>query len=275
MKQLLLTLTAIIFFVIHLCAQSFDKVWETKKVFKTPESVLYDAHRNQIYVSNINGKPTVKDNNGFISILDTNGVVNKLNWVSGINAPKGMAQIDSLLYVTDIDRIVIININQAKIVKIVDVEGASFLNDITAISTGELIISDMAMNHLLIFDGNKATIWLEDDLLVSPNGLAYYKESLYVGTDNKLLKVNPDSKKVKVHIEETGPIDGLIALGMNRFVVSDWSGRVLLADPTDKIVLQSTANQNIQAADLGFLPEEKIVLIPTFFDNRVVARRLP
>ena len=89
------------------------------------------------------------------------------------------------------------------------------------------------------------------------------------------MKVKPDSKKVKVYIEETGPVDGLIPLGMNKFVLSNWSGRVLLADPTEKIVLQSTANQNIQAADLGFLPEEKIVLIPTFFDNRVVARRLP
>ena len=275
MKQLLLTITAIILFVIPLCSQSFDMVWETEKVFKTPESVLFDAARNQIYVSNIAGKPTVKDNNGFISILDTNGVVSNLKWVSGMNAPKGMAIIDSLLYVTDIDRIVVININLAKIIKIVDVEGASFLNDITVISPEELIVSDMAMNQLLVFDGNKATIWLEDELLVSPNGLAYYNESLYVGTDNKLLKVNPDTKKVKVHIEETGPIDGLIPLGMNKFVISDWSGRVLLADPTDKIVLQSTANQNIQAADLGFLPEEKIVLIPTFSDNRVVARRLP
>ena len=275
MKQLLLTITAIIFFAIHLCAQSFDKVWETEKVFKTPESVLYDAHRNQIYVSNINGKPTVKDNNGFISILERDGLVKKLKWVDGMNAPKGMAIIDSLLYVTDIDRIVIININLAKIVKIVDIEGASFLNDITVMPTGEFIVSDMAMNHLLVFDGNNATIWLEDDLLISPNGLTFYNESLYVGTDNNLLKINPSTKKVKVHIEETGPIDGLIPLGMNRFVVSDWSGRVLLADPNEKIVLQSTANQNIQAADLGFLPEEKIVLIPTFFDNRVVARRLP
>lgn len=275
MKQLLLTITAIIFFAIHICAQSFDKVWETEKVFKTPESVLYDAHRNQIYVSNIVGKPTVKDNNGFISLLNTNGTVKKLNWVNGMNAPKGMALIDSLLYVTDIDRIVTININQAKILKIIDVEGASFLNDIVALPTGKLIISDMAMNHLLIFDGSKATIWLEDDLLISPNGLAYYNESLYVGTDNKLLKVNPDSKKIKVHIKETGPIDGLIPLGMNKFVVSDWSGRIIIAELNDKIVLQNTANLGIQAADLGFLPEEKIVLIPTFFDNRVVARKLP
>ena len=158
MKQLLLTFIATIFLIINLPAQSFDLVWETEKVFKTPESALYDAERNQIYVSNINGKATAKDGNGFISILDTNGVVKKLRWISGMNAPKGMAIIDSLLYVTDIDRIVIIDINHAKIIKIVDVEDAVFLNDIEAISAENLIVSDTRLNHLLIFDGNIARI---------------------------------------------------------------------------------------------------------------------
>ncbi len=275
MKQLLFTFTAIIFLIISLPAQSFDLVWETGKVFKTPESALYDAERNQIYVSNINGKPTVKDGNGFISILDTTGRVRKLKWVGGMNAPKGLARIDSLLYVTDLDRSVIIDITHDKIIKIVDVEGATFLNDIEPISKDKLIVSDTRMNHLLEFDGNKAVVWLEHDSLISPNGLAFFKESLFVGTANNLLKVSPESKKVKVHIEETGPIDGLIPLGMNIYVLSDWSGRILRADLTEKIVLQNTSKQNIQAADLGFLPDEKIILIPTFFDNRVVARRLP
>lgn len=275
MKQLLLTFIATIFLIINLPAQSFDLVWETEKVFKTPESALYDAERNQIYVSNINGKATAKDGNGFISILDTNGVVKKLRWISGMNAPKGMAIIDSLLYVTDIDRIVIIDINHAKIIKIVDVEDAVFLNDIEAISAENLVVSDTRLNHLLIFDGNTARIWLKDDSLIAPNGLAFFKESLYVGTKNNLLKIHPDLSTVKVHIEATGLIDGLIPLGMNKFVVSDWAGRIMIADMNNKIVLQNTASQNIQAADLGFLPKEKIVLIPTFTDNRVIARRLP
>ena len=111
--------------------------------------------------------------------------------------------------------------------------------------------------------------------MIAPNGLAFFKESLYVGTKNNLLKIHPDLSTVKVHIEATGLIDGLIPLGMNKFVVSDWAGRIMIADMNNKIVLQNTASQNIQAADLGFLPKEKIVLIPTFTDNRVIARRLP
>jgi DNA-binding beta-propeller fold protein YncE len=275
MKHLLLTFSVIVFFAVQLYSQSFDLVWETKKVFKTPESVLFDAERGQIYVSNINGKPSVKDNNGFISLLDTTGRIRKLKWVGGMNAPKGMARIGNLLYVTDIDRIVIINITQDRIVKTVDVEGAVFLNDIEAVSPNKLIVSDTRKNQLLEFDGDKATLWLEGDSLISPNGLAFFNHSLFVGTENNLLKVNPETKRIRVLIEDTGPIDGLIPLGKNHFVLSDWAGRIMIASLNEKIVLQATNEQKIQAADLGFLPHQNIVLIPTFFDNRIVARKLP
>lgn len=257
-----------------LTAQSFDPVWETEKVLKTPESVLYDAKRNQCYVSNINGKPMDKDANGFISIVDTSGQITNLKWVAGMHAPKGMVQSDSLLYVTDIDCIRIIDIDQGKLIKSVDVPGAVFLNDMAMLPNGEIIVTDMKKDQLLIFDGNKVEVWLEDELLDSPNGLAFFKESLYVGTKHNILKANYTTKKLKVHIEEAGPVDGLIAIGTNKFVVSDWSGRIIIAGLNEKVFLQNTADQNIQAADLGYIPDQKLILIPTFFDNRVVAKRL-
>lgn len=275
MKNLFLFLSLTFILSIYLQAQSFDLAWQTDQVLKTPESVLFDVSRNQMYVSNINGKPTDKDNNGFISILNRDGSIKNLEWVSGMDAPKGMALVDSLLFVTDIDRIHIINVNQSKIIKTVAVKGASFLNDMAAISANQIVISDMGNDHLLIYDGNTVSVWLEDELLVSPNGLAFFNGTLYVGAKDNLLKIDPSVKKLKKFIEGTGPIDGLIPLSSNKFVLSDWSGRVLIAQADAKTVLQNTASQNIQAADLGFIREDKIVLIPTFFDNRVVARKLP
>lgn len=260
---------------INLNAQSFELAWQTDHIMKTPESVLFDQTRNQIYVSNINGKPTDKDNNGFISILNRDGSIKKLKWITGMDAPKGMALVDSLLYVTDIDRFHIINVNQQKIIKTIPVKGASFLNDMASISPTEIVISDMGNNHLLMYDGKTVDVWLTGELLQSPNGLAFYKGNLYVGTKNNLLKVDPTVKKPKVFISETGPIDGLVPLSGTKFVLSDWSGQILIAQTDIKIVLQNTAEQNIQAADLGYIKEDKLILIPTFFDNRVVARKLP
>ena len=75
----------------------------------TPESVLYDADGDRYLVSNINGKPGDKDNNGFISALSPDGQVTTLkldragkNKGQARRAPKGMGIVKGVLYVADI-----------------------------------------------------------------------------------------------------------------------------------------------------------------------------
>ena len=76
----------------------------------TPESVLHDAGADVYLVSNINGSPLEKDGNGFISRLAPDGSVLALKWIDGeaqgitLNAPKGMAIQDGVLFVAAIDR---------------------------------------------------------------------------------------------------------------------------------------------------------------------------
>ena len=61
----------------------------------TPESVLYDADADRYLVSNINGKPDGKDNNGFISVLSPDGTTTTPKWIEGgkdkvkLDAPEG------------------------------------------------------------------------------------------------------------------------------------------------------------------------------------------
>jgi sugar lactone lactonase YvrE len=241
---------------------------------KTPESVWYDQARDQIYVSNINGNPTDKDNNGFIALLHKDGTVKVLQWVAGMDAPKGMAVVGNLLYVTDIDKFHVINIDEARIIKTVKVDSALFLNDMASDNEGNIYISDMSRNHLLKYDGSKTEIWLQTDLINAPNGLSFFDNYLYSGTKDNLLKVDVSTKNVEILVKGTGPIDGLIPLGDNKFVISDWSGKITLVNPDEKLVLSNTSDEKVQAADLGFIPEEKLILIPTFFDNRVIARKL-
>lgn len=70
----------------------FNKIWETPVDLKNPESVVYAPKQNLLFVSNINGKPDQKDQNGFISTVSpSNGSIVELNWITGLNAPKGMA----------------------------------------------------------------------------------------------------------------------------------------------------------------------------------------
>jgi hypothetical protein len=76
----------------------------------TPESVLWDAARSVWYVSNINGNPPQKDDNGYIVRLGANGeTMDSLPFINGtdedvtLHAPKGMAMRGDTLWVADID----------------------------------------------------------------------------------------------------------------------------------------------------------------------------
>lgn len=260
---------------IYLNSQSFDKVWATDRVLKTPESVFYNQLKNEIYVSNINGNPTDKDGNGFISLLDTTGKIIELQWITGFDAPKGMAVLRDTLIVTDIDKVYMISISQRKILKSIKVEGAIFLNDAIILNDGTALVTDMAEENIIMIKDGKAGVWLTNELLVKPNGLALMKNSLAVGVKNSILKIDLSTKEIKVLIEETGPVDGLIHLNGNKFIISDWSGRITLVNPSEKVLLSNSTENNIQAADLGYIYNKKWVLVPTFFDNRVIAAQLP
>lgn len=256
-------------------AQSLTEMWKSEAVFATPESVYYDAARNQVYVSNINGQPTDKDGNGFISLLAEDGTIKELKWVEGLNAPKGMAVYKNNLYVTDIDRVAIIDIKKGKIIKYIDVPGAQFLNDMVADESGIVYITDMAKNQMLVLENENINLWLEDDPLSSPNGLAIENGNILVGCSNYLLSFDPKTKESEFLIKETGGIDGLIPVGDGKYVISDWSGKIqLISINQPPIILQNTTEQNIQAADLGYISGQEMIIIPTFFDNRLIAKKL-
>ena len=157
--------------------QIFNMLWQTDPVFKVPESVYYDEARDQIYVSNINGDPSGHDGNGFLSLLSKSGQVKALKWVTGMDAPKGIAMVDSLLYVTDIDRFHIINIENGNIVKTVKVDSAVFMNDIAISPGGKVYISDTYKNRVLLYDGDTVQVFIEGMRLNPPTGWNFLKIS--------------------------------------------------------------------------------------------------
>ena len=81
----------------------------TVQGFLAPESVLHDSTQDIYFVSNINGSPMAKDNNGFISRVRPDGAVENLKFIEGgrsgvtLNAPKGLALEGDTLWVADID----------------------------------------------------------------------------------------------------------------------------------------------------------------------------
>src|SRR5919197_163710 len=158
-----------------------NKLWETPDDLKNPESVLYAPKQNVLFFSNIDGKPDQKDQKGFISkVSSSNGSIIELNWITGLNAPKGMAisnNNNSKLYVSDITDLVEIDINNGKIIKRLNAQGSTFLNDVAADNQGNIYVSDTGTNTLYKLDTNikdnntSLEVWLQSPELNDPNGL--------------------------------------------------------------------------------------------------------
>jgi hypothetical protein len=104
-------------------AAAQDVVW-TLEGLEAPESAHFDEARDALYVSNINGEPTAKDGNGYISRVSPNGQMLEAKWVTGLDAPKGLVSDGATLYVSDIDRLVAIDIEAGEISGTWPAEGA-------------------------------------------------------------------------------------------------------------------------------------------------------
>jgi sugar lactone lactonase YvrE len=251
------------------------KLWETPKVMLTSESVLFDEDRNIIYVSNINGQPLEKNEQGFISKLSPEGEVLVEKWIEGLNAPKGMGVFEDKLYVTDIDQVVEIDIAKGEIASRYPAQGSKFLNDISIDKSGNIYISDMTANKIYRISKGSIDVWLESELLNNPNGLFVENGSLLIGITDSVLKADLQTKELTVYIQNTGGIDGIVPDGKGNYLISDWEGHIHLISPNkEKVKLLDTTTENINAADIDYVISKKMLLVPTFFDNRVMAYKL-
>lgn len=256
---------------------TIKELWSTEQVFKIPESVLYDQNDEIIFVSNINGEPAEKNALGFISLLETNGNIRELEWITGLNAPKGMGIYQGKLYVSDITDIKVIDIESKEVIEVIEISGSSFLNDITVGDDGDIFITDSDTNKIYLLSNGEITTWLEGDMLMGPNGLYLEKERLLLASfgQEKFKSIELISKKVSILSDSIGQGDGIAKDKRDNYVVSGWNGelRYIFKDGR-KVLLLDTREENISAADIDMIVEDDVVLVPTFFDNRVVAYRL-
>jgi sugar lactone lactonase YvrE len=254
---------------------TLTKKWETEAVLDVPESVLYDKKNNILYVSNIVGKPGEKDGNGFISKVSMNGKVENLQWVKGLDAPKGMGVHNDKLYIADLTKVIIVNTASGALLKTIDVEGASFLNDVTVDSKGVVYISDSNTKKIFRVQNDKAELWLENKDLKKPNGLLVMGNDLAMldmDADGAFYKISTKDKKMTKFAEGVSSGDGVVMVGKDEYLVSNWNGEVsYINSKGEKQVLLDTKEQKVNAADIEYVPSQNLLLVPTFFDNKVVA----
>ena len=251
---------------------SLEQVWATENTLETPESVYYNEDGDILYVSNIVGEPNAKDGKGYISKVSLDGEIVEKEWVKGLDAPKGMAMMNGNLYVTNVDELVEINAESGKITNRYKVKNAKFLNDLVA-ADGKVLFTDMEDNKIYALENGKVNVW-KDGGVQRPNGLAYNNGKVLVATSN--LEVVSQNGENQILAEGIGAGDGIGVVDDNSYLVSDWNGVVYYvnAENNQKVKLLDTKDQNMNTADIEYIKDKNLLLIPTFRDNRVVAYKL-
>ncbi|MBW1672287.1 MAG: SMP-30/gluconolactonase/LRE family protein, partial [Deltaproteobacteria bacterium] len=210
------------------------------------------------------------------SKVSLDGKIEVLKWATGLHAPKGSAIYKNKLYVSDIDHLIEIDVKTGKILAKYPATGAKFLNDVATDASGNVYITDMSSENSVIYTLRHGTmaVWMKGGEIIRPNGLDIEGKRLLVGNsgDGSLKAINLADKKVTTIARVGSGIDGLRSDGKGNYIISDWSGKTSLVTASGQIiVLIDTTALRINSADLEYIKTRKLLLIPTFFANRVVA----
>ncbi len=253
-----------------------ELAWESDTTLTTVEAVFYDTDRKRLYTSNIENGPWEMDGEGSLSILSTDGEILNRNWVRGLNAPKGMGRKGNRLFVADVNAVVEIDIEQATIIKRHEPEGATNLNDITVSTDGTLYVSDSGTGKVLKMTETGFEV-VADEGITRPNGLLALNNILVIGDTRANEALGTLDLATGQFTERTpglGP-DGIVAIGDGEYIVSRWQGKIWHIDANWKeTLLLDTEADKVFSADIEYIPEEKLLLVPTFFANKVMAYRL-
>ncbi len=259
--------------------------WEIRGVVQSPESAYLDEPSGFVFVSNVgDGGATEKDGSGFISRMTPDGKMLEPRWVAGLDAPKGLRSHAGTLWVSDIDRLLGIDIARGEIRHTVEVEGAEFLNDVATDEDGAVYVSDMLANKIYRYKEGQLAVLAEGDHLEGPNGLLVHGGRLVVAawgsgirddfstkTPGRLFSLNLDGEDKKlITLEPSGNFDGVEATADGGYLVSDWvAGRVYLIDPDGTMSLLLQLPQG--TADLAYLPDHNLLIVPQMLNYRVTA----
>lgn len=254
--------------------------------FQHPESVAYDGRF--FYVSNL-GKvldPSAKDGDGFIAKLTKAGEVVSMNAFPDfkLNSPKGLTVLNDVLFLTDVDSIMGIDVKTRKLVWGRTIDNTKYLNDILARDETTLYVTATDVNQIFEIDllSDSIRTLKMNQPLIAPNGLSadLVSSFLYVvsmGNDKvsgELGRLHLRNMEYERVIDEFGAFDGLF-YASGRYFVSDWgkngNGRLFVYDVRNDNLreLKPETGSFKGPADFYVDPATRKIWLPCMLENAV------
>jgi hypothetical protein len=232
-------------------AQTKFEFVSRSKAFKHPENICIVSNE-KVLIADI-GKTfesIARDSDGVIyqCALANINAKNKLNKTFKLNAPKGMMVIGNTLYIADIDRIVMANIETGLKTDVITFEDTTVaLNDVFLLDDNTLLVSVTNKHELYAVTlSSKEIINLSNNSVEGANGLCKNDKKIYAcgfsSKDKKkgsIYEYDLETNKVSTLIKELGHLDGM-KLYNNKLLVSDWGadynhGKIWEVDLVTKI----------------------------------------
>ena len=254
------------------------EVWLLEEGLNRPESVVYDAARDVLYVSNINFEGP-----GSIAKVSTDGMMVDSMWVSDLAAPKGIALGGDILYVADENTLLEIDLDSGEIMAEHVVEGDEvYLNDVTVGEDGAVYVSDSRFSKVYALQDGSFDVWLAHDNVLVPNGVHVVGDELYIAASDstaeepgqgrylQAISFADQSVRALHGTEPEGALDAVEPDGMGGLFVSDWGGgRLLHFREGEGLTLLRTPGQG--TADVEFVADTKMLYVPVMMSNQLIA----
>lgn len=246
-----------------------DIAWVARGAFCEPETVL-PLPDDTLLVSNVCDFRAA--GKGFLTLLDNEGQAIDWRIVDGLDSPLGMALADERLYVVDSNQLRVFRWPGYAPLRTFQLR-TTVANDVAVAADGTAYVTDTARHQVIRLqpDGTQ-TVLLDEARFTGANGIALAGDQLYVGGE-RLWRVD----LLTGGVSTIGPswladIDGIEIEADGGLQLTPVGGPLVRYRHDDEIEVQT--GDGISSANHGYAPALRLVLIPTGFDNTVIAIRL-
>ncbi len=236
--------------------------WLMEAGLQQVESVLYDTQNKALYASN--GKDYKVGNDGFISKISANGDLLQLKWVVDLNRPTGMALFENMLYIADVNQLVVIDTQTGNVLKKMKspIENAG-LNDVAITEKGDVYVTASFVHAVFkVVDGALKTFVKDEESLQWANGIIAKDGLLWIAGLN-LCTVVIETKEIKTVklTPEVEDFDGICSDGGQGFFLTTVSNRALW-HLNGSLQMSNLKDGKAYFGDLDYVQSHKSLYIP-------------